>query len=258
MPPLFLISAALGGAAMYFFDPDRGRRRRALVRDKAVKTTTDLRHFVEDGRRDLVNRGAAATGRLRSLVSRRRATDPVLVERVRSAMGRHTAHPGAIDVTADGGQVTLSGSILAHEHDDLIEGVSAVAGVTDIIDRLGIFENAEGISALQGSPRPRAAHDGAGDWAPGTRLVTGAAGTTLTLYALTRSNRFAGFVTFVTGIAMLARAARNKPLLPAAHGTRSGPDASGTAIPVDPAGEEHDRGEHAEHEQRAEEKTVVL
>ena len=31
MPPLFLISAALGGAAMYFFDPERGRSRRALM-----------------------------------------------------------------------------------------------------------------------------------------------------------------------------------------------------------------------------------
>ena len=222
MPPLFMITAALGGAAMYFFDPERGRSRRARVRDKAVKTTTDLRHFVEDGKRDLVNRGTAATGRLRSLVSRRRATDPVLVERVRSAMGRHTMHPGMVDVSASSGLVTLSGSILAHEHEELIEAVSTVPGVTDIVDRLSIFEKAEGISELQGAGREHRSRE-PGAWAPGTRLVTGAAGTTLTLYALARSNRFAGFLTLVTGIAMLARTAKNKPLLSLARDTGSAP-----------------------------------
>lgn len=35
----FLSGAALGVGAMYFLDPSRGRRRRALVRDKAVHYT---------------------------------------------------------------------------------------------------------------------------------------------------------------------------------------------------------------------------
>ena len=215
MTPLLLLSAAVGGAAMYFFDPDKGRRRRALVRDQAVKASSNVKEFVQTGTRDLKHRGTVATGRIRSLVRRRPATDAVLAERVRAKMGRYVAHPGAIDVSASGGQVTLSGSILAHEHDELIEGVSTVPGVTDVIDQLTVYERAQGISELQGSARMRRAGRSKAaqeNWAPGTRLVTGAAGTTLTLYALSRSSRFAGFMVFATGVALLARTATNKPL----------------------------------------------
>jgi len=214
MAPLIVIGAALGGAAMYFFDPDKGRRRRALVRDQAVKASTDARDFVNKGKRDLVHRGAVVRGRVRSLFKRRSATDEVLVERVRSAMGRHVAHPGAVDVTAASGHVTLTGSILSHEHDELIEGVNAVAGVRDVIDRLNVYEKAQGISELQGGRERSGARSEAlqENWAPGTRLVTGAAGTTLTLYALARHKRFAGFVALATGVALLARAVSNIPL----------------------------------------------
>lgn len=214
MGPLLLIGAALGGAAMYFFDPAKGRRRRALVHDQAVKATTDARHFVDRGRRDLVNRGAAATGRLRSAFRWRRTTDSVLVERVRSRMGHHVTHPGAIDVTVAEGQVTLAGAILAAEHDNLIEQVSRVPGVRDIFDRLDVHETAEGIPSLQGgrelhSERRAAVQE---RWSPGTRLLSGAAGTTLTLYALTRRHRFAGLLALATGAALLARTTTNMPL----------------------------------------------
>ena len=40
MAPLILVGAAVGTAAMYLFDPDQGRRRRALIRDKAVRAQT--------------------------------------------------------------------------------------------------------------------------------------------------------------------------------------------------------------------------
>jgi hypothetical protein len=196
---------------MYYFDPNTGRRRRALVRDKAIKASSNVREFVDDGTRDLKNRGAALTGRMKSVIKRRNATDDVLAERVRSKMGRHVAHPGAIEVSAQDGQVTLTGSILAHEHDGLIEAVSAVPGVKDIIDQIGVYQTAEGISELQGEGR--AGRSGPQDWAPGTRLIGSAAGTTLTLYALARSNRLAGFVTLATGIALVARSASNKSLL---------------------------------------------
>src|SRR5688572_27861858 len=156
MAPLLLIgAAAFGGAAMYYFDPDKGGRRRALVRDKAVKARSDVRHFVDDGTRDLKSRASAMTGRMKSLVTWRKGTDEVLAERVRSKMGRHVAHPGAIDVSAFDGKVTLSGSILAHEHDELLEALSQLPGVVDIVDQIGVYETAEGISELQGGRESR-------------------------------------------------------------------------------------------------------
>jgi len=211
MPPLILIGAALGGAAMFFLDPEKGRRRRALVRDQALKASSNVRTFVDSGKRDLIHRGAVATGRLRAMITRHPASDPVLVDRVRSKMGHYVAHPSAIEVTAAGGEVTLSGSIPAHEHDGLVDGVSRVAGVTAVFDGLTVYERAEGISKLSGSGRSRD-NSQQETWAPGTRLVSSAAGTTLTLYALARRSRFAGFVALATGVALIARSATNKPL----------------------------------------------
>jgi len=202
MSPL-LLGAALGGAAMYFFDPDRGRRRRALVRDKTVSASTCVRDFVDAGTRDLKKRGSAVTGRLHSLVNKRKASDDVLAERVRSKMGHHVIHPGAIDVYAAGGKVTLNGSILAHEHEELLEAMSQVPGVADIVDQLAVYETAEGISELQGDrkaarsrvTRPRT-------WAPGTQLL---ASTAVALFLLRRSSRLRGLLYLAAGAAALAR-----------------------------------------------------
>lgn len=45
-----------GAAAMYFLDPDRGRRRRALVRDKMVGLSHDAQKAVVGHARHLRNR----------------------------------------------------------------------------------------------------------------------------------------------------------------------------------------------------------
>lgn len=212
MAPLLLLGAALGGTAMYLLDPDRGRRRRALLRDQAVKANSNIQDVLDAGGRDLANRGSGVTGRLRSLFTRRPATDDVLVERVRSRLGRYVGHPGAIEVAASGGQVTLSGSVLRHEHDELLEAVRSVTGVNDVADRLAVHDSAEGISELQGGRHRR------GDlpellqenWAPGTRIIAGAAGTTMALYAL--RGGIAGVLAGAAGALILLRTATNKPI----------------------------------------------
>jgi uncharacterized membrane protein len=211
MAPLLLIGGAIGAAAMYLLDPDRGPRRRALLRDQAVKATTNVRDVMGAGARDLANRGSAIPGRVRSLFRRHRDTDDVLVERVRSKMGRYVGHPGAIDVTASGGHVTLSGSVLAYEHDELLEAVRGVAGVTDIVDRLAVHKTAEGISELQGGRRRRGALPELmqENWSPGIRIVTGTAGTTLALLAL--RGGIPGLLLGAAGALILLRSTTNKP-----------------------------------------------
>ena len=199
----FLLGAALGGAAMYFFDPDRGRRRRALVRDKTLSASHCAKDFVDAGTRDLKNRGSALTGRVRSVFVRRPATDQILAERVRSVMGHHVAHPGAVDVYASNGKVTLNGSILAHEHDELVEAISAVHGVTDIVDELSIYETAEGISELQGGRIPRGRNAiSPRTWSPGTQLLAGGA---LGLYLLRKSSKLRGLAYVLAAGAALMR-----------------------------------------------------
>ena len=212
----FLLGAALGGAAMYFFDPDRGRRRRALVRDKTVSATHCARDFVDAGTRDLKNRGTALTGRVKSTFIRRPATDHILAERVRSVMGHHVAHPGAIDVYASGGKVTLNGSILAHEHDELVEAIRAVHGVTDIVDEVSVYETAEGISELQGGrmPRERSAFSPR-TWSPGTQLLAGGA---VGLYLLRKSSKLRGLAYLLAAGAALMRLTPQEQLQHIAEG----------------------------------------
>lgn len=54
-----IAGAALGALAMYIFDPDSGRRRRALARDKATRYANETVESVQSTARDLRNR---ATG----------------------------------------------------------------------------------------------------------------------------------------------------------------------------------------------------
>jgi gas vesicle protein len=46
----------LGALAMFIFDPQQGRRRRALARDKAVRYTSDIGEYVAGTAKDLSNR----------------------------------------------------------------------------------------------------------------------------------------------------------------------------------------------------------
>jgi uncharacterized membrane protein len=178
---------------------------------------------VDSCTRDLKNRGTVLLGRTRSLVTRRKPTDSVLAERVRSKMGRYVAHPGGIEVTAVDGEVTLKGSILSHEHADLLDAVQATSGVKHVRDELSVFETAQGISELQGEPRRRSQGSEFMDenWAPGPRLLAGAGAMTLALYGM-RWHGIMRLAAIAGGTALLVRTAANKPLRTLAG--KSGPN----------------------------------
>ncbi len=54
---LWILGAAgAGAAAMYLLDPQKGARRRSLIRDKAVGLSNDAREAISDTTRDLSNR----------------------------------------------------------------------------------------------------------------------------------------------------------------------------------------------------------
>lgn len=215
-----LLAAALGAAGLYYLDPQRGRRRRALVRDRYVSTRARLNRALEPVKRDATNRVQGLTAKLRPAAERALAPDSTIVQRVRSTLGRYVSHPRAVSVIVRAGRVELSGDVLQAEHERLIKAVLDVKGVTGVDDALQVHESAEGVSALQGGrarrgPRPELLRD---NWRPATRAAVGTAGAVLAAYGLL-SGRLLGLA---GGALMLARSAANRPLSEALTATGRG------------------------------------
>ncbi len=199
---------------MYWFDPVSGRRRRARLRDQLASTARDAGHIVDVGSRDLNHRFWGLLSKARhAATDDTGADDSVLEERVRACLGRAISHPGAIEVEAMSGRVTLRGDVLSHEHHDLTERVRSVRGVSGIDDQLAVHADARGISALQGGrPRVRARLDVLNEnWSPATRLLIGGAGVSLALVGLGRRTAF-GALALVTGSLAVLRTVSNVPL----------------------------------------------
>lgn len=184
MKKALLLGAGAGAAAMFLLDPARGKRRRALVRDKFALATRKTGECMEITGRDLRNRTLGTLKAIQSRLSSEQPDDMVLVDRVRSKIGRVVSHPSAIHVTAQNGNVTLAGPILASEAPHLVTCVSWVPGVKDVTNNLELHAEAGNHPALQGG------HERHGsrfplfqeNWSPTARLLAGAAGTSLMVY----------------------------------------------------------------------------
>ena len=61
----------IGALAMYFFDPENGRRRRALVRDKAVHYGNEAHRYADSTYRDLRNSAEGVVAETRGFVEQR-------------------------------------------------------------------------------------------------------------------------------------------------------------------------------------------
>jgi osmotically-inducible protein OsmY len=144
----------LGAALMYLFDPDRGRRRRALIRDKVEGAANKTSDYAEKMSRDLRNRAYGVVAETKSMFRHEEVTDDVLVDRVRAKLGRYPVHVGAIDVTAQNGNVTLRGPILDNEFADVVRAVRSVRGVKGIDNQLEVNAEKGNIPSLQGTPAP--------------------------------------------------------------------------------------------------------
>jgi uncharacterized membrane protein len=207
-----IVGAGVGAGLMYLYDPQLGRRRRALTRDKFIHLAHRIDDAIEVTSRDLTNRAVGVWAEMRACLTSEDVSDEILAERVRSELGGITSHPSALEVNADQGQVTLSGPVLRDEVHRLLKGVAAVRGVRDVNDHLAVHDEPGEVSALQGEPVRKLSGQQwdfmQRHWSPTTRLFIGAAGGAMATYGAGRRDAFGGAVGFA-GLSMLMRAITN-------------------------------------------------
>ena len=148
--PAFIGGMGLGATVGYLLDPERGRHRRARTRDKFAHVYHAGPRFVGAARRDFGNRALGALAQTRGMFSKGVVPDDVLVGRVRARLGRHVAHPRALEVRATDGLVTLQGPVRRAEVKPLRSAIARVRGVLDVQSDLEIHDQVDHIPALQG------------------------------------------------------------------------------------------------------------
>lgn len=208
------VAVALASAlATYYFDPRSGRRRRALLRDRALRRAHEARDLLDTAVTDARNRARGLYSMTSARLHAEHTDNQRLAERVRSKLGRVCSHPRAIRVAINEGNVTLRGDILRHELAEVLRAVRHVPGVRDVTHQLQIHERAGRMPFLQGHTRrdesqPRALQQ---NWAPAPRVLAGSAGAAMVASGLgLRSWIGAGLA--LGGAALLVRSASNQPI----------------------------------------------
>ena len=212
----------IGAAGMYFLDPQQGRRRRKLIADQLNRFGHDVPEALDAAWRDLSNRAWGTVAELRHYVAADDVSDDVLVQRVRSRIGRVLLHPGTLEVDAADGRVTLRGPVLSQEVEPLLCAVRGVRGVRNIAHELDVHDSPGNYAPLQGQGRqPDCLAEEA--WAPGPRLLAGTAGLWMMASGMSGRSLFAPLWS-LGGLALMARAATNQTiarLIGAAGGRRA-------------------------------------
>lgn len=180
---------------MYFLDPNRGARRRALVTDKVTSAANQLPDTLDVTMRDFSNRAYGFWAETKkAFMSEEEASDRVIEARVRSKMGRVVSHPSAINVTSRNGNITLSGLILSDEVPTLLATAEAVPGVQSVENNLEAHDSPGNIPSLQGGTRRESRSEFMQEnWTPAARFLAGVA----------------GLAAIGAGLALLARSATN-------------------------------------------------
>jgi len=135
---------------MYLLDPDRGRRRRALIRGKIEHATNEAEELAGKTSRDLRNRAQGVMAEIESSFTDEDIPNDVLVERVRVAMGKVPGDHSAIEITANNGIVTV-GEASANDLPDLLAALREVRGVRDMVSELRVQDEAIDLAGRESS-----------------------------------------------------------------------------------------------------------
>jgi uncharacterized membrane protein len=208
-----LTGLGLGAGLMYFYDPRRGRRRRALARDQFNGVVNRADDAIDVAIRDLRNRTRGILAELMARVSNEGAPGWVLEERVRAELGRQVRHSSAIQVTADGDRIVLAGPILARELDRALRRAGAVRGVRRVENQLEVHPDPGNIPGLQGSQtrlEPVPEHMQM-NWSPAMRVIGGLGGGLLAVWGMGRGGLI-GALLKIAGLGLVARGVTNLDL----------------------------------------------
>lgn len=201
---MLLTGLGLGAGYMYYFDPDRGRRRRSLLRDQLAHSACQAGDWLNKAIRDLEHRMEGRLAEFRSLLVAEATEDDVLVARIRAKLGHCASHARSVEVKARDGQVTLSGATSKREADKVLAAVMAVRGVRGVEGKLQILEDDRGGSS-HGADESRT------QWSPATRLVAGASGMLFMLNCMLKRTPLAVLMGTL-GFGAFVRACGNRPL----------------------------------------------
>lgn len=201
----------IGLALMFVLDPEKGRTRRALARNKLLHGVALADRAAGITARDASHRLEGLLARIRS--PRGAVPDDILALRIRSRVGRYVSHPHAIAIETQGGRVILSGPVLEAEVPGLLRCARGTPGVVDVENRLEVHRWAEDVPALQGgSPRRGLRPDVLQDrWAPTTRLGVGLTGGILVARGA-MAGGLLGVARASLGTALVTRSISNRPL----------------------------------------------
>src|SRR4051812_16527102 len=142
--PLFALAGAIGAAIAYFFDPDNGRRRRAVAADKAGKYFRRAATQTQGAASQAQGLKAKATHR--SEQEKEQPDDVTLARKVETEIFRDAEVPkGQINVNVEDGVVFLRGAVNDESLiEALAEGARKVQGVREV----------ENLLHVSGTPAP--------------------------------------------------------------------------------------------------------
>ena len=127
--------AAVGAAAMYFFDPQEGRRRRALAKDRTAGLFRGAWRKTERAGRGVSAEAYGVTKKVTHREDNEKDFDDVtLARKVETEIFRDADAPkGQVDVNAVNGVVYLRGEVERAELiDDLVKAAKQVSGVKGV------------------------------------------------------------------------------------------------------------------------------
>lgn len=200
-----LTGFGIGLGLMYYFDPDLGRRRRALARDKLTRALNDLDDATEITLRDARNRFQGFLSETLSLLPGPQIPDERLEGRIRSVLGHRVAQSRKVDISVHNGTVVLSGSVHPADTKRLLSAIRLVRGVRHVENRLEAGD--------ESSPQLAPAQ---ASWPPTTRLTAGVLGTWLMTRCASRPT-LTNTILGTLGFGMFTRAITNVAVMETAE-----------------------------------------